>query len=131
MLTDPIADLLIRIKNAGLRGHEFTMVGASKVKGEILRILLSEGYITSFEKIDNDAKPLFKVQLRYISDGKPIITTLRRVSKPGRRVYVALKDVKPVMGGMRVAIITTSKGLMTDNETRKAGLGGEVLCHVC
>ncbi len=129
-MTDPIADLLTRIRNAAGRRHETVTIPASKLKAELLRVLKDEGFITDFERGSEHGHPVLQVHLRYVAEGEPIIAGLRRVSKPGRRVYVGRKDIKPVMGGMGLSVLSTSKGLMTDHECRRAGLGGEVLCEV-
>ena len=129
-MTDPIADLLNRIRNAAERGHETLIVPASKLKADVLRVLKTEGFITEFERTEEGGHPALRIQLRYVGEGQSIITGLRRISKPGRRVYVGCRDVAPVMGGMGLAILSTSKGVMTDQECRRAGLGGEVLCQV-
>lgn len=128
-MSDPIADLLIRIQNAMKRGHPTVTVPASKVKGEILRVLKGEGFITDYETVTEDGHPALRVQLRYMAEN-PVITGMRRVSKPGHRVYVGRRDPIRVMGGMGIAVVSTSKGVMTDKESRAAKLGGEVLCHV-
>jgi small subunit ribosomal protein S8 len=130
MMTDPIADLLVRICNGAQRGHDTVMMPASKLKGEVLRVMKSEGFITDYERSVTDGHPTFRVQLRYVNEGRPVITGVSRISKPGKRVYAARRDVKPVMAGMGLAILSTSKGLMTDQEARRASLGGEVLCHI-
>lgn len=130
MLTDPIADLLIRIQNAARRGHETVHVPASKLKVELLRVLKAEGFISEYDRMEEERHPALRVQLRYVGEGLPVITGLRRISRPGRRVYVRRRNVPQVMGGMGIAILSTSKGLMTDQESRREGLGGEVLCHV-
>jgi small subunit ribosomal protein S8 len=130
MMTDPIADLLIRIQNAMGRGHMTVTVPASKLKAEILRVLKGEGFIHEFEPTTVEGHPALQIQLRYVAEGQPVITGMRRVSKPGRRVYVGRREVDTVMGGMGLSIISTSKGLMTDQESRRANLGGEVLCEV-
>lgn len=130
MMTDPIADLLIRIQNATRRGHETVTVPASKLKAELLRILKAEGFITEYERVIANGHPRLRIQLRYLGEGQPIITGMRRISKPGKRVYAGKRKVRPVMGGMGVTILSTSKGLMTDQESRRASLGGEVLCQV-
>jgi small subunit ribosomal protein S8 len=129
MLTDPIADMLIRIQNAARRGHATVNIPASKLKAGILRVLMAEGFIGQYEQTD-DEKPVLKVQLRYVSDGQPIITGMRRISKPGKRVYVGRRNVTQVLNGMGMAVLSTSRGLMTDQEARQASLGGEVLCHI-
>jgi len=130
MVTDPIADLLVRIQNGVSRGHQSVTVPASKLKSEILRVLKSEGFISEYEPATVDGHPALQIRLRYVAEGQPVITGMRRVSRPGRRVYVGRREVTPVMGGMGLSIISTSKGLMTDHESRRANLGGEVLCEV-
>ncbi|WP_447973050.1 30S ribosomal protein S8 [Nitrospira sp. Kam-Ns4a] len=130
MVTDPIADLLVRIQNASMRGHESLVVPASRLKAEVLRILKAEGFIADYERTETGGHPALLVRLRYVGEGQPIITGMRRISKPGRRVYVGRRAIPQVRGGMGVAILSTSKGVMTDQESRRAGLGGEVLCHV-
>ncbi len=128
-MSDPIADLLTRIQNAMKRGHPTVTVPASKVKTEILRVLKAEGFITDYEQVTEDGHPALRVQLRYMAES-PVITGMCRVSKPGHRVYVGRRDPIRVMGGMGIAVVSTSKGVMTDKESRAAKLGGEVLCHV-
>ncbi|MFM8551661.1 MAG: 30S ribosomal protein S8 [Nitrospiraceae bacterium] len=130
MMTDPIADLLVRIQNGARRGHEAITVPASKLKGELLRVMQSEGFIAGYESATADGHPAFRVQLRYVGEGKPVITGMSRISTPGKRVYAGKRNVKPVMGGMGLSILSTSKGLLTDQEARKASLGGEVLCNI-
>jgi small subunit ribosomal protein S8 len=130
MMTDPIADLLVRIQNGARRHHAAVEIPSSKLKQELLRVLQAEGFIGGYEQDVVDGRPTLKVQLRYVGDGESVITGMRRVSKPGKRVYVGRRDVKQVMSGMGMAILSTSKGLMTDQESRRASLGGEVLCQV-
>lgn len=130
MITDPIADLLVRIGNAARRRQDVVKVPASKLKREILNILGKEGFIQGFGETQEEGHPFFTVQLRYIEQERPMITGMHRISKPGRRVYIGRDDVPKVRNGIGVAIISTSKGLMTDSESRRAGLGGEVLCSV-
>lgn len=130
MMTDPLADVLVRLQNAARRGHETVTVPASRLKAELLRVLKAEGFISDYERTVADGHPVLRIRLRYVGEGQPIITGLRRISKPGKRVYVGRRDVRPVMGGMGLAILSTSKGVMTGQESRQAGLGGEVLCHV-
>lgn len=129
-MTDPIADLLIRLQNAARRKHATTSMPASKLKAEVLRVLKAEGFIGEYEREEVEGLPKLKVHLRYVGEGEPMITGMRRVSKPGNRVYVGRRDVTPVMSGMGMTILSTSQGLMTDHESRKAGLGGEILCQV-
>ena len=130
MMTDPIADLLVRIQNAARRRHATVSVPASRLKAEVLRVLKAEGFIGDYERQVVDGKAMLNVQLRYVGEEQPIITGMRRISKPGKRVYIGRRDITQVMSGMGTAIISTSKGLMTDQESRRAGFGGEVLCHV-
>lgn len=130
MITDPIADLLIRLANGARRRHETVHVPASKLKRQILDILQREGYILSVEGASKDGHPELKVELRYVNQEQPMITGTKRISKSGRRVYVGTSDIPRIRNGIGLAIISTSKGLMTDSESRRAGMGGEVLCSV-
>ena len=131
-LTDPLADLFIRILNTGKRGHEKVLIPASKLKAEILRVFKAEGFIKHYERNAVEGHPVLEVELRYFPtrQKKSFITGIRRISKPGRRVYVGKQDVPKVMGGLGVAVLTTSKGVLTDQESRKNGVGGEVLCYI-
>jgi len=130
MLTDPISDLLIRLKNGAQRRHETVAVPASRLKRAILEILKREGYVDAIEEQAQDGHPMLTVRLRYVSEGQPMITGLERISKPGRRVYVGSKDIPKVRNGIGMSILSTSKGVMTDQESRKNKLGGEVLCSI-
>lgn len=130
MVTDPISDLLVRLRNGARRHHETVTVPASKLKREVLRVLQGEGFIQGVEQAVEDGHPVLKVQLRYIGEGQSIITGMERISKPGCRVYVGSKAIPRVRNGIGVSILSTSKGVMTDRESRHAGLGGEVLCSV-
>ena len=138
MVTDPIADMLTRIRNAGKAKHSYVMIPGSKIKAEIVRVLKEQGYIKNFEIIPNDTGNDLKVQLKYFGNsgnsdydiGKHTIIEIERVSKLGRRVYSKSKDIKPVYNGLGIAIISTSKGIKTDKEAREQNLGGEILCHV-
>ena len=130
MLTDPISDLLIRLKNGAQRRHETVSVPASKLKRGILEILKREGYIDGIEDGSREGHPTFTVRLRYVGDGKPMITGLERISKPGRRVYVDSTKIAKVRNGIGMSILSTSKGIMTDQESRKSHIGGEVLCAI-
>lgn len=103
---------------------------ASKLKREVLRVLQAEGFIQAVESVTEEGHPVLKVQLRYVGEGQPMITGMERVSKPGRRVYVGIKDIPRVRNGIGMAILSTSKGVMTDQASRKAGVGGEVLCSI-
>ena len=130
-MTDPIADLLARIRNALLVKHDRLDVPASKVKVEICRILKEQGYIEDYSlATDDPVKHFIRVVLKYNSDGEPAIRTLRRVSTPGRRVYRGADNLKPVLNGLGVGIVSTSGGLLTDTEARENRVGGEILCEV-
>ncbi len=130
MVTDPIGDLLVRLKNGAQRRFETVTVPTSKLKRAILEILKREGYVEGVEDSIEDGHPVLHVRLRYVGEGLPMITGLERVSKPGRRVYVGSQDIRKVRNGIGVSILSTSKGIMTDQESRKSHLGGEVLCSV-
>ena len=130
-MTDPIADMLTRIRNGLGAGHETAVVPASKVKVEIARILKSEGYITDYSVVGEAAKDkAIKITLKYGPDNQKVITGLKRISKPGLKVYAKSDALPRVLNGLGIAIISTSKGLMTDRDARKAGLGGEVVAYV-
>ena len=126
---DPIADMLTRIRNAQLVGHSEVSMPASGVKGAIAKVLKDEGYIEDFAMRDNGAKKELAITLKYYA-GRPVIERLERVSKPGLRVYRGRNDIPRVMNGLGVAIVSTSRGVMTDRKARADGLGGEVLCIV-
>jgi small subunit ribosomal protein S8 len=127
-MSDPIADMLIRIRNAQMVGHTETVMPASKLKVSIAKVLKDEGYIEDFALRDNGHKQL-AIALKYYA-GKPVIERLERVSKPGLRVYKGRDDIPRVMNGLGVAILSTSRGVMTDRKARADGVGGEVLCIV-
>ena len=131
-MTDPIADLLTRIRNAIMAGHKVVEAPASNLKKEIARILFEKGYILSYKIIDGDnAQGVLKIALKYNSKSKlPAIKEIQRVSKPGLRHYTGVEELPRVLNGLGIAIISTSKGLMTDKEARKEKIGGEVLCYV-
>ncbi|MCH8978892.1 MAG: 30S ribosomal protein S8 [Armatimonadetes bacterium] len=130
MQTDPIADLLTRIRNGLMASAPFIDVPMSKIKVEILKILEAEGFIGEHEVLTETDFPQIRIQLKYDVKHAPIIRTLRRVSKPGLRVYRKTADLKPVRSGLATQILTTSAGLMTDREARRRSIGGEVLCEV-
>ncbi len=113
-----------------MRGHDDVSIPVSKLKGQILRVLKAEGFIGNFVEDTKDAHPAFRVRLRYVTEGQLMITGMRRISKPGLRVYVGKRKVPRVRGGMGISILSTSQGIMTDKESRAAGIGGEVLCQV-
>ena len=129
-ITDPIADMLTRIRNANSSKHESVNVPASKLKIEIARILNEEGYINGYEVIDDGLQGVIKITLKYAANKQKVITGLKRVSKPGLRVYASKDELPRVLRGLGIAIISTSKGIMTDKEARKANVGGEVLAFI-
>ena len=129
MMTDPIADMLTRIRNGLAAGKTEVAMPHSKMKSSIAEVLKSEGYITDFDKVEEGAKPLLNVSLKYY-EGKPVIEAIKRVSRPGLRIYESKDTLPTVINGLGVAIISTSKGVMTDRAARKAGFGGEVICYV-
>jgi small subunit ribosomal protein S8 len=130
-MTDPIADMLTRIRNANQMRHETVEIPASNAKKDILNVLVNEGFVTSFaEAKDENDKPVLKVTLKYTATKERVIKKLVRVSKPGLRVYAEAQDLPRVLNGLGIAIISTSQGVMTDRDARKAGIGGEVLAYV-
>ena len=129
-ITDPIADMLTRIRNAGVAKHETVDVPASKMKKAIAEILLNEGYIKSFQIIDDGTQGIIRITLKYLPGKEKAIQGLRRVSKPGLRVYVGADELPQVLRGLGIAIVSTSKGVMTDKAARAAHIGGEVLAFV-
>ena len=130
MQSDPIADMLTRIRNGHRAGLKTVEMNHSKMKVEIARILKREGYIEEYVEEGDDAKKTLKVSLKYYHGKKPCITGIRRVSTPGLRRYVAASDVPRVLGGLGIAILTTSSGILTDREARKSKVGGELMCMV-
>ena len=130
VINDPIADMLTRIRNAQIARHDTVTMPASNMKKNIAKILLEEGYIKSWESIDDGLQGEIKVTLKYLDKKQPVIVGLKRISKPGLRVYATCEDLPKVLGGLGIAIISTSKGLMTDKAARKENLGGEVLCYI-
>ena len=129
-MSDPIADMLTRIRNANQRKHKGVSLPSSRLKVEIARILSEEGYIDGFEVEESGKFPTLKLRLRYTDDREPVITQLSRISKPGRRVYSKRKEIPWVLQGMGIAILTTPKGVMTGRQARRENVGGEILCHV-
>jgi len=128
-MTDPIADLLARIRNAHTAKHDRLDVPTSKLKLEVCKLLKREGYIEEVEEIEQQPRGLLRIFLKYV-DGEPVIQHLQRISTPGRRVYSGSSDLKPVLNGLGVGIISTSKGLLSDSEARERRVGGEVLCEI-
>jgi small subunit ribosomal protein S8 len=136
-MTDPISDMITRIRNAVTAKHARVDMPASKLKAEIARILQDEGYIQGFRLVDVPAerdggqpRPVIRVFLKYGPHGEKVISGLERISRPGRRVYLGVEDVPTVLGGLGTSILTTSRGVMTGRAAKKAGVGGEVLCNV-
>ncbi len=130
MNTDPIADMLTRIRNALLARHDFTDMPASKIKISLAETLKKEGFIRDYEMRQDGVRRTIRVHLAYTDKREPTITGIQRISKPGLRVFVQKRDAPRVYGGLGIAIISTSQGLLTGGEARKRGLGGEVICHV-
>ena len=128
-MSDPIADMLVRIRNAQMVGHTEVAMPASKIKASIAQVLKDEGYIEDFALRDEGPKKQLRIGLKYYA-GRPVIERLERVSKPGLRVYSQATKVPRVLGGLGIAVVSTSQGLMTDREARKRNVGGEVLCEV-
>jgi small subunit ribosomal protein S8 len=128
--TDPISDLLARIRNAHLAKHDRLDLPSSKLKLEVCRLLKEEGFIRNFRHLEGPAAGTVRIFLRYGADGTPAISSLRRVSKPGRRVYRGSREVQPVKSGLGVGILSTSQGLVSDRTARERGIGGELLCEI-
>ncbi len=129
-MTDPIADMLTRIRNANTVGHETVAVPASKIKISIAQILKDEGYIKEFEVIEDNKQGMINIALKYGANKERVISGLKKISKPGLKVYAKKDEVPKVLGGLGIAIISTSKGVISDKEARKQGVGGEVICYV-
>ena len=130
MLSDPVADMLTRIRNANLARHETVVMPTSKLKVEIARVLRDEGYIESYVVRDGEKFPELAVVLKYADDRKRVITGIKRISKPGRRIYAKADRLPKVLGGLGTAILSTPTGVITSRDAAKAGIGGEVLCFV-
>ncbi len=134
-VSDPIADMLTRIRNAGMAGQTVTTMPSSKIKVAIAKILKTEGFIADYDVKDGEriGEIILSIRLKYVGerrDRRPVLTGLKRVSKPGRRVYTGKQDIPWVLSGMGIAILSTSKGVMTGREARKLGMGGEVVCKI-
>jgi small subunit ribosomal protein S8 len=129
-MTDPIADLLTRIRNALIARHDRVDVPASKIKVAIVRILKDEGFIKNFKVSKDNRQGMIRVFLKYSDRNSPVINGLERISKPGRRVYQKSADIVPVLSGLGVAVVSTSSGVMTDKEARRQNLGGEMICQI-
>lgn len=131
MVNDSIADMLTRIRNAQTARHETVTIETSKMKKTIAQILLDEGYISAFDEVENGNKNKnLVISLKYVNKNQKVITGLKRISKPGRRIYASCEELPKVLGGLGIVIVSTSKGVMTDREARKLGIGGEVLAYV-
>ena len=129
-LSDPIADMLTRIRNASRVGRQDVNIKANKICQGVAQVLKDEGYIVDFDRIDDGKQGLIRVVLKYTPEGAPVISTIRRVSKPGCRVYNGKENLPRVMGGLGVAIVSTSKGVMSDRKCRQENVGGELICTV-
>jgi small subunit ribosomal protein S8 len=129
-MTDPIADMLTRIRNANTVGHDQVDIPASKMKKSIAGILTEEGYIKGFDVIDGNTQGIIRVQMKYGPDKERVISGIKKISKPGLKVYAKASEVPKVLGGLGIAIISTSNGVISDKEARKLGVGGEVVCYV-
>ena len=129
-MTDPIADMLTRIRNANIAGHATVDIPASKIKKNIAEILVKEGYIKGYEIVEGETQDTIRVAMKYGPDKAKVITGIKKISKPGLKVYAKADEVPKVLGGLGIAIISTSSGLITDKEARKLGVGGEVICYV-
>ena len=130
LMNDPIADMLTRIRNALIARHDTVTLPASNMKKAIAKILLGEGYIKSVDYIDDGVQGQIKIVLKYVENKQSVINGLKRISTPGLRVYARTDELPKVLGGLGIAIVSTSKGVMTDKEARKAGVGGEVLAYI-
>ena len=129
-MTDPVADMLTRIRNAVMRRHESVAMPASRLKGEIARLLKEEGFIRQYKLVSDGPRTSLRIELKYINEDEPVIAGLTRVSTPGRRVYVGSDRVPKVKGGYGIAIVSTNRGVMTDKQSRQGRVGGDVLCYV-
>jgi len=129
-MTDPIADMLTRIRNANTVGHETVDIPASKIKRSIAAILTDEGYIKGYDVIEDDKQGVIRITMKYGQDKERVISGIKKISKPGLKVYAKANEVPKVLGGLGIAIISTSNGVISDKEARKLGVGGEVICYV-
>ena len=132
-MTDPIADMLTRVRNAIMAGHSYVVIPGSKMKLAIARILKDEGFVENCDVTKDRPQPMIRIWLKYAGDRKDrraVITGLKRISKPGRRVYTGKRDIPRVLSGMGISILSTSRGIMTGKKARRLGIGGEVLCHI-
>lgn len=130
MMTDPIADMLTRIRNGNNAKHDSVDIPASNIKKQLAQILFDEGFIKGYDVIDDGKQGIIRVDIKYGNQSEKVISGIKRISKPGLRVYVKSDEVPRVLGGLGIAILSTSKGVMTDKDARKEGVGGEVICYV-
>ncbi|ERJ83079.1 ribosomal protein S8 [Peptostreptococcaceae bacterium oral taxon 113 str. W5053] len=130
MMTDPIADMLTRIRNGNSAKHKTVEIPASRMKKELAQILLDEGYIKGYNVTEDGKQGIITVELKYGPNNEKVISGIKRISKPGLRIYVKGNEIPRVLGGLGIAIISTSKGIVADKEARKLGVGGEVICYV-
>jgi len=128
--SDPLTDLLNRLRNAMRAGHERVDVPASRIKEDVLRVLAEEGYVGPWRRVEEKGRPVLRVGLKYDPEGGPIVAGMERVSRPGRRVYAPAKEIPEVLGGLGISIVSTSKGIVTGRKARESRLGGEILCNV-
>ncbi len=134
-VSDPIADMLTRVRNAIMAGHSVTAMPSSKIKADIAKILKEEGFIKSYQVVDGErpGQQVLRIRLKYVGerrDRRPVLTGLERVSRPGRRIYTGKRDIPWVLSGMGIAILSTPKGVMTGQQARKLGVGGEIICKI-
>ncbi|MGH9367337.1 MAG: 30S ribosomal protein S8 [Thermoanaerobaculia bacterium] len=127
---DPISDLLNRLRNAMRAGHDRVDVAASRLKEDLLQVMAEEGYIASYRRLEENGRPLLRVGLKYDAEGEPVVEGLERVSRPGRRVYAAAKEIPEVLGGLGTSIVSTSRGIRSGRQAREERLGGEILCNI-
>jgi len=128
--SDPVSDLLNRLRNGMTAGHDRVDMPASRLREDLLRVLAEEGYIASYRRVEEKGRPILRVGLKYDPEGEPIVTGLERVSRPGRRVYSGAKEIPEVLDGLGISIVSTSKGIVTGKAAREARLGGEILCNI-
>ena len=130
MMTDPIADMLTRIRNSVCVEHPVTDIPSSKIKRGVAEVLKREGYIWDFEEIEGKPGNVLRLELKYGNDGEQLIQHIKRVSKPGRRIYAKAKELRPILNGMGITVISSRQGVISDREARTRGIGGEVLCEI-
>jgi len=129
-MTDPIADMLTRIRNANMVRHKTVEIPASRLKREVARVLAEEGFISGYADVGDTKKPKIQIQLKYSSNGERVIHGVKRVSKPGCRIYASVGEIPRVLGGLGISIVSTSRGVLTGEKARQANIGGEILCEV-